>query len=89
MGPLLFSIFSCDMFLFCNDIDFSSYADDSIKTIHNILHRKNSRESKSQLEKSSKSIFEWFENNGVKDKPDKYHLLLGKNVNFEANINEN
>ena len=43
----------------------------------------------SQLEKSSKSIFEWFENNGVKDKPDKYHLLLGKNVNFEANINEN
>ena len=28
LGPL-FNIFSCDMFLFCNDIDFASYADDN------------------------------------------------------------
>ena len=43
----------------------------------------------SQLEKSSKSIFEWFENNGMKAYPDKRHLLLSKIENFEANINEN
>ena len=73
------------MFLFCNDIDFASYADDNTpycigKTPEEVI---------SQLEKSSKSIFEWFENNGLKGNPDKCHLLLSKNDNFEANINEN
>ena len=31
LGPLLFNIFLCDMFLFCNDFckDFASYADDN------------------------------------------------------------
>ena len=85
LGPLLFNTFLCDTFLFCNDIDFASYADDNTpycigKTPEEVI---------SQLEKSSKSIFEWFENNGLKGNPDKCHLLLSKNDNFEANINEN
>ena len=85
LGPLLFNIFLCDMFLFCNDIDFASYADDNTpycigKTPDEVII---------QLEKCSKSIFEWFENNGMKANPDKCHLLLSKNENFEANINEN
>ena len=29
LRPLLFNIFLCDMFLFCNDIDFASYAGDN------------------------------------------------------------
>ena len=29
LGPLLFNIFLCDMFLFCSDKDFASYADNS------------------------------------------------------------
>ena len=71
LGPLLFNIFLCDMFLFSNDIDFESYADDDTpycigKTPEEVI---------SQLEKSSKSIFEWFENNGLKGNPDKCHLL--------------
>ena len=28
LGPLLFNVFLFDMFLFCNDIDFASYAED-------------------------------------------------------------
>ena len=85
LGPLLFNIFLCDMFLFCNDIDFASYADNSTpycigKTPEEVI---------SQLEKSSKSIFEWFEINGMKANPDQCHLLVSKNENFEANINEN
>ena len=85
LGPLLFNTFLCDMFLFCNDIDFASYADDNTpycigKTPEEVI---------SQLEKSSKSIFEWFENNGMKANPGKCHLLLSKNENFEANVNEN
>ena len=29
LGPLLFNVFLCDIFLFCNDTDFVSYADDN------------------------------------------------------------
>ena len=84
-GPFLFNIFLCDMFLFCNDIDFASYEDD--KTLYCIV--KTPEEVISHLEKSSKSIFERFENNGLKCNLDNCHLLLTKNDNFEANINEN
>ena len=78
LGPLLFNIFLCDMFLFCNDIDFASYADDNTpycigKTPEEVI---------SPLEKSSESAFEWFENNGMKANPDKCHLLLSKNENL-------
>ena len=31
-GPLLFSIFLCDMFLFCKDVDFASYGQVFITT---------------------------------------------------------
>ena len=69
LGPLLFNIFLFDMFLFCNDIYFASYADNNTpycigKTPEEVI---------SQLEKSSKSIFEWFKNNGMKANPDKCH----------------
>ena len=84
-GPLLFNIFSYDMFHFCNGIDFASYTDD--KKLYCI--GKTPEEVVSQLEKSSISIFEWFENNRLKGHPDKCHLPLSKNDNFEANINEN
>ena len=71
------------MFPFFNDIDFASYVDDNIrycigKTPDQVI---------SQLEKSSKSSK--FENSGMKGNPDKCHLLLSKNENIGANINEN
>ena len=52
LGPLLFNIFLFNMFLFCNGIDFASYADDNTpyyigKTPEEVI---------SQLEKSSKSF---------------------------------
>ena len=53
------------------------------------MHGKTLEEAISQLEKSSKSVFEWFENNGMKANPNKCHLLLSENENFEVNINEN
>ena len=84
-GTVFLNIFLCDMFLFCNDKDFASFADDN--TLYCIGNTP--EEVISQLDKSSKSIFEWFENNGMKVNLDKRHLLWSKNVNFEANINEN
>ena len=83
LGPLLFNIFLCNMFLFCKDVDVS-YADDDIP----YCIGKTQKELISQLEKSSISNFEWFENSGMKANPDKCHLLLSKDGNFEANINE-
>ena len=60
------------MFLYCNDMDFPSYADDNTP----YCIRKNREEVQiSQLEKSSKSIFECFEKNGLKGNPDKCLLL--------------
>ena len=58
LEALLFNIFLCDMFIFYNDIDFAGYADNNTpccigKTPDVVL---------SQLEKSSKSTFEWFKN---------------------------
>ena len=85
LGPLLFNILLCNMFLLCKDVDFASYADDNAP----YCIGKTPKEVISQLEKSSVSIFEWFENNEMKANPGKCHLLLSKNGNFEANINEN
>ena len=87
LGPFLLNIFSCDMLLFCKDVDFASYADDD--TLYCI--GQTSEEVISQLEKCSISIkwFKWFENNGTKANPLKGHLLLSKNGNFEVNINGN
>ena len=87
LGPFLLNIFSCDMLLFCKDVDFASYADDN--TLYCI--GQTPEEVISQLEKCSISIecFKWFENNGTKANPVKCHLLLSKNGNFEVNINEN
>ena len=85
VGPFFFNIFLCDVFLVCNDIEFASYADDNTPCCKG----KTPEEVISQLEKSSKSTFEWFENNGLKGNPSKCHLLLSKNDNFEANINKN
>ena len=73
------------MFLFCNDIEFVSYADDNTP----YFIGKTPEEVISQLEKSSKSIFEWFENNRMKANPNKCHLLLSKNKNFETDVNGN
>ena len=52
LGPLLLNIFLCDMFLFCNDIEFASYAE--ANTPYCI--EKTSEEVISQLEKSPKSF---------------------------------
>ena len=84
LKPLLFNIFLRDMSLFCSDMEFASYAEDNTPyctgtTLEEVV---------SQLEKTSKSIFEWFENKETKSNPDKCHFPLSKNDNFEANINE-
>ena len=73
LGPLLFNIFLCDLFLFIKYKDVASYADDttpyetggnSAFVIHN-------------LEVLGNTLLKWFNDNSMKANPGKYHLLSG------------
>ena len=71
LGPLLFNIFLEDLFFILNDVDIASYADDNAP--HVIADDNGGITS---LEKASKVLFEWFENNLLKGNADKCHLLV-------------
>jgi len=83
LGPLLFNIFVCDLFEFIDDdIDIASYADDNTPYVT----AKNPDEIIKILEKTSYDMLSWFTMNGMKANPDKCHLLLSGEENFQANI---
>ena len=71
LGPLLFNIFLCDLFLIMEDTDIASYADDNTPYTTG-----NSIEKVSQnLENAAKTHFQWFSDNQVKANPDKCHFM--------------
>ena len=78
LGPLLFNIFLCDLFLIMENIDIASYADD------NTLHATgNSIEEVIQkLENAVKMRFQWFRGNQMKANTDKCHFLCNSTVNL-------
>ena len=72
LGPLLFNIFLCDLFLFVQDIHVASYADDNTPLstgpkVQNVL---------AELENVAEILLKWFKDNQMKANPDKYHLLV-------------
>ena len=70
LGPLLFNIFICDLFLIMNKVDFANYADDNMPyVIGNGV-----KEAINSLKKASDELFYWFANNQMKANPDKCHL---------------
>ena len=71
LGPLLFNIFICDLFLFIQNFDIANYADDNtpysaINNIADVL---------SNLKLQSNILNNWFKGNYMKANPGKYHLL--------------
>ena len=59
LGPLLFNIFSADLFLIHSDIDIANFADDNTP----YLSAENVKEDVIEsLERASVSLFRWFEN---------------------------
>ena len=59
LGPLLFNIFSADLFLIYSDIDIANFADDNTP----YLSAENVKEDVIEsLERASVSLFRWFEN---------------------------
>ena len=72
LGPLLFNIYICDLFMFIEDFNIANYADDNTpyatgKDIESVV---------SKLEDDSLRLFHWLWNNILKANPKKSHLLL-------------
>ena len=72
LGPLLFNIFLCDLFLITNNTNFASYADDNTPYTTD----ESAEKVIDKLETEAKSLFNWFSDNQMKTDPDKYHLLI-------------
>ena len=68
----MFNIFSADLLFILNDVDIVSYADDNTPyviavDINGVI---------ASLEKASKALFGWFENNLLKSNADKFNLFV-------------
>ena len=72
LGPLLFNIFICDLFLFIPNFDIANYADDNTPYSAN----NNIADVLSNLKLQSNILNNWFKDNYMKANPGKYHLLL-------------
>ena len=71
LGPLLFSIFLCDLFLIMNNFDIASYADDN--TPYAVGN--NIQELIGKLQNASKTLFQWFSDNQMKSNPGKCNFI--------------
>ena len=84
LGPLLFNIFLCDLFLFVPDIGIANYADDNTPHATN----KHLETVLKDLEQGSDTLLKWFTDNLLKANPEKYHLLVYTNEKRHLNIGE-
>ena len=80
LGPLLFNVFTCDIFYFLEDFDIANYAD------HSTLYfaGKSPEFFVSNLEQLSAILFEWLNNSYMKVNTGKSHLLLSGNSRATA-----
>ena len=74
LGPLLFIIYFCDLFIAIKDVNFSSYADDTTPFIIGMSFEQIIPE----LESILSDISLWFMNNNIKANAGKFHLFLSK-----------
>ena len=84
LGPILFNIFSSDLFLIVDDIDIANYADDN--TIYK--EHENIDDLITSLQDAAAKLFKWFSDNQMKGNTDKCHLLLSKDESSEIHIGD-
>ena len=72
LGPLLFNIFLCDLFLFIPNIDLVSYADDNTP----FAMGSSDLEVINKIKSVAECLTLWFRNNCMKVNPEKFHLFL-------------
>ena len=73
LGPLIFTVFLYDLFLFKPNIDLASYADDNTPFA---MCGSSELEVINEIKSVAESLTLWFRNNCIKVNPDKFHLLL-------------
>ena len=79
LGPLLFNLFLCDLFLIIDNIDFASYADDNTPYTTD----ESAKKVIDKLEIVAKRLFKWFSDNQMKANPDKCYLLISSTSQSE------
>ena len=83
LGPLLFNIFLCGLFLTIQYTDFASYADDNTPyttgaCVNDVIDK---------LKKTANDMFNWFAENEMKANADKCHLILNCSDRKQIKIN--
>ena len=84
LGPLLFNIYISDLFLFLDDDNVASYADDT--TPYAI--KENVLQVLKEIEDKSACVFNWFSANYFKANRKKSHFLLTSNEEVNLNLND-
>ena len=84
LGPFLFKIFLTDLCFTLNNIEIANYADDT--TPYAVSG--NMDDLILSLEKSSKDLLQWFDDNLMKSDPDKCHLLLSSCEKIKMEIGD-
>ena len=84
LGPILFNIFSSDLFFIVDDIDIANYADD--KTIYK--EHDNIDDLITSLQNAAAKLFKWFSDNQMRGNTDKCNLLLSKDESSEIHIGD-
>ena len=84
LGPLLFNIFLCDLFLSIENNYFTNYADDTTPYVIG----NNPDEVVSELKDITEKLFTWFSQNEMKAKLGKCHMLLSSTESLNFPISE-
>ena len=84
LGPLLFNIFICDLFLILDNTYFASYADDNTPYT---INRNTDAVTKS-LEELSIPLLSWFKENKLKLNLDKCHLIVSGTENAKIKLDD-
>ena len=82
LGPLLFSLFLCDLFLFVEETDILSYADDNAPYVCS----EDVDVTLEKLEEIGNVLLEWFSNHFLEANAEKYDLILSTGEALLINI---
>ena len=85
LGPLLFNIYMCDLFLFITESSIANYANDT--TLYE--WETNLLEAQTKIETESLKVCEWFRNKYLKANSTKSHVVLTKDNTVQVNVGGN
>ena len=82
LGPLLFNIYLFDLFIFTDNIDIASYADNTTPYVSGVTLDSTVK----SLEKVADLLFIWFNYSQMKGNEDKCYVILSSQDNVHVNI---